>query len=64
VSESELGLRPPPEPDPAIVAALASVVNQLVRAKSQPEPIPADMAWRFSGHWFCKHQVARRNRPV
>lgn len=61
----ELGLRPKPAPDPAILAALAVAADTLwprpvgrVEERDQPR-----LAWRFSGRWWHKPLVLRRDRP-
>ena len=59
------GLAPRPEIDPAVLAVLASSVDQ---AWPRPvavasEPAPSGPAWRFSGRWWAKPTAVRRDRP-
>jgi hypothetical protein len=59
-----LALRPRPEPDSAVLAAIAAAVQlawpRPVRAEAQP---PTHDAWRFSGRWWHKPVALRRDRP-
>ena len=61
------GLRGRPEPDPAIVALVASAVDQLFSAAAVPPTgdaqDPAHQAWRFSGRWWARPLPVRRRRP-
>ena len=64
MSDEQLGLRPRPEPDPAVIAIVAAAVEQLARPTvlvGSTEP-PAN-PWRFSGRWFATHHISRRDRP-
>ncbi len=60
----DLALRPRPEPDPAVLAAITAAVQL-----AWPRPVPADEhdpvheAWRFSGRWWNKPVPLSRNRP-
>jgi hypothetical protein len=61
---AQLSLRPRPEPDPAVLAAISSAVQL---AWPQPAP-PAEQqtvheAWRFSGRWWNKPVPVSRARP-
>ncbi|MEI8263723.1 MAG: hypothetical protein WCG59_07760 [Actinomycetes bacterium] len=64
MTQTLLGLAPRPVPDPEISAVLSVVIDQLMNENTAVEPTPPNMAWRFSGHWFSKHQVSSRNRPA
>jgi hypothetical protein len=61
---SGLGLRSRPEPDPAVLAAIAAAV-QLAwpRPASADEHDPVHTPWRFSGRWWMKPTPLRRDRP-
>ncbi len=59
------GIAPRPEIDPAVLAVIASAVDQVwprprVLAADGPEGPPA---WRFSGRWWSRPATARRMRP-
>jgi hypothetical protein len=64
VDADQLTLRPRPEPDPAVLAAITAAVQL-----AWPRPAPADErdpvheAWRFSGRWWNKPVPLSRNRP-
>jgi hypothetical protein len=64
VDPAQLTLRPRPEPDPAVLAAIASAVQL-----AWPRPVPPDdrqpahAAWRFSGRWWNKPVPVSRDRP-
>ena len=57
------GLTPRPQPDGAVLAGIPAAAEQLLR----PVAVVVDEApanpWRFSGRWFTKHHVTRRDRP-
>ncbi len=62
---ASFGLAPRPAIDPAVLAVLASAVDQ-----AWPRPVavvaesaPAGPAWRFSGRWWTKPTAVRRERP-
>lgn len=64
VDPEQLALRPRPEPDPAVLAAITAAVQLAC-----PRPAPADVhspahdPWRFSGRWWQKPVPLRRDRP-
>jgi hypothetical protein len=58
-----LGLTPRPEPDPIILAIAGAAVEQMLRPVAVVAPQVAENPWRFSGRWFSKHHIARRDRP-
>jgi hypothetical protein len=64
VEPDQLTLRAEPEPDPAVLAAIAAAVQL-----AWPRPAPPDAqdpvheAWRFSGRWWLKPVPLRRDRP-
>ena len=64
VDPDRLTLRRPPEPDAAVLAAIAAAVQL-----TWPRPAPADEhdpvhePWRFSGRWWNKPAPLRRDRP-
>jgi len=64
VDPAQLTLRPRPEPDPAVLAAIASAV-QLAWPRPAPpdEQLPVHEAWRFSGRWWNKPVPVSRDRP-
>ena len=64
VDPAQLTLRPRPEPDPAVLAAIASAV-QLAWPRPAPpdEQLPVHEAWRFSGRWWNKPVPVSRARP-
>ena len=54
-----------PEIDPEVLAVLAAAVDQAwprprVVVVEQTDKAPA---WRFSGRWWTRPEVSRRNRP-
>ena len=60
-----LGLAPRPAIDPAVLAVIASSVDQ---AWPRPvvvaeEPASSGPAWRFSGRWWARPTAVRRERP-
>ncbi len=64
VDPSQLALREPPTPDPAVLAVIAAAAEL-----AWPRPAPADDhnpvhdSWRFSGRWWNKPSLLRRERP-
>ena len=64
VDPAQLTLRPRPEPDPAVLAAITSAVQL-----AWPRPALAEAqqavheAWRFSGRWWNKPVPISRDRP-
>ena len=64
VDPAQLTLRPRPEPDPAVLAAIASAV-QLAWPRPAPyeEQQPVHAAWRFGGRWWNKPVPISRDRP-
>jgi hypothetical protein len=67
VGDGGHGLRARPEPDPVIVAMVASAVDQLFSGTAAPSADdafdPAHQAWRFSGRWWARPLPVRRRRP-
>ena len=56
--------RPRPEPDPAVLAAIAAAVEAgLAQARRRPRLDPVHEAWRFSGRWWVRPVPLRRDRP-
>jgi len=54
-------------PEPAVLAALVAAVDQVWTGVA-PQPVvtteaPVHTVWRFSGRWWAKPTVARRDRP-
>jgi hypothetical protein len=64
VDPERLSLLPRPEPDPEVLAVLATAV-QLAwpRPAVAEEPAAAQQSWRFSGRWWNKPASLRRDRP-
>jgi hypothetical protein len=64
VDASQLTLREPPPPDPAVLAAIAAAV-QLAWPRRAPadEHDPVHQRWRFSGRWWNKPVPQLRGRP-
>ncbi|HEY1446354.1 MAG TPA: hypothetical protein VGF51_15775 [Acidimicrobiales bacterium] len=61
---ARLTLRPRPEPDPAVLAAIASAVQLAWPRPPVPdEQRPVHEAWRFSGRWWNKPVPVSRDRP-
>jgi hypothetical protein len=61
---ARLTLRPRPEPDPAVLAAIASAVQLTWPRPPVPdEQQPVHEAWRFSGRWWNKPVPVSRARP-
>jgi len=57
------GLTPRPQPDGEILAVITAAAEQMLRpAVVRVDEAPAN-PWRFSGRWFTKHHVTRRDRP-
>ena len=64
VDPAQLTLRPKPEPDPAVLAAIASAVQLAWPRPAAPdERQPVHEAWRFSGRWWNKPVAVSRDRP-
>ncbi len=60
----QLGLRSRPVPDPAVLAAIAASAEAVLRpVVVVAESRPVRPAWRFSGRWWAKPVVVRRDRP-
>ncbi len=56
------GASPPPE----LAAAIAAAVEQLLQPTAVVAEAPSrapHTVWRFSGRWWAKPTVARRDRP-
>jgi hypothetical protein len=61
---ARLALRLPPEPDPAVLAAIAAAVQLAWPRPAAPDAQnPVHEAWRFSGRWWNKPVPLRRDRP-
>ncbi|HWF16398.1 MAG TPA: hypothetical protein VG244_09480 [Acidimicrobiales bacterium] len=64
VNPARLTLRPPPQPDPAVLAAIASAVQLAWPRLPEPDAQnPVHEAWRFSGRWWNKPVPISRDRP-
>jgi hypothetical protein len=64
IDPGRLTLRPRPEPEPAVLAAIASAVQLAWPRPSVPdEQQPVHEAWRFSGRWWNKPVPVSRDRP-
>jgi hypothetical protein len=60
-----LGLRPRPEIDPAVLAAIAMAVDKVwPRPVASPEWRRGNDNWRFSGRWWNQRVSLRRERPA
>jgi hypothetical protein len=68
VSPSEpgsFGLRPRPEIDPAVLAAIAMAVEKVwPRPTDAAEWRRGNDGWRFSGRWWNQPISLRRERPT
>lgn len=57
----------PVDPDPAVLAVITAAVDQVWTGRSvgvAEGTATADRTvWRFSGRWWAKPTVARRDRP-
>ena len=61
---ARLTLRPRPEPDPAVLAAISAAVQLAWPRPSVPDAQqPLHEAWRFSGRWWNKPVPVSRDRP-
>ncbi len=61
----QLGLAPASEPDPAVVAMVATAVWEVwPRPAEAVAAAPKDSAWRFSGRWWARPVPMRRARPA
>jgi hypothetical protein len=59
------GLRPRPEIDPAVLAAIAMAVEKVwPRPPDAPEWRRGNDGWRFSGRWWNQPVSLRRERPT
>jgi hypothetical protein len=64
VDPAQLALRPRPEPDPAVLAAITTAVELAWPRPAAPGPdAPSPSAWRFSGRWWNKPVPVSRDRP-
>ena len=64
VDPERLALRPRPEPDPSLLAAITAAVQLAWPRPTEPaDPDPNHEAWRFSGRWWHKPVPLRRERP-
>jgi hypothetical protein len=67
VSDAQPGLRlrPRPEIDPAVLAAIAMAVDKVwPRPAQSPEWRRGNDNWRFSGRWWNQRVSLRRERPA
>jgi hypothetical protein len=64
IEPGRLTLRPRPQPDPDVLAAITAAV-QLAwpRPGEADQNNPVHEAWRFSGRWWNKPVPLRRDRP-
>ena len=64
IDPAQLTLRPRPEPDPAVLAAIASAAQLAWPRPAAPdEQRPVHEAWRFSGRWWNKPVPVSCDRP-
>jgi len=64
VDPEQLALRPRPEPDPAVLAAIAAAVQLTWPRPAEPAGHDSlHETWRFSGRWWHKPLPLRRDRP-
>jgi hypothetical protein len=56
-------LQPPSEEEAAAIVAAVEVLWPRPRAETAGEQAAPVTAWRFSGRWWARPQVARRDRP-
>jgi len=56
-------LQPPGEDETAAIVAAVEAVWPRPRAGGGDEMETPPTAWRFSGRWWARPQVARRDRP-
>jgi hypothetical protein len=64
IDPARLALRPPPQPDPGVLAAIAAAVQMAWPRPPQPDAHGAvHNAWRFSGRWWNKPVPISRDRP-
>ena len=64
VDPERLALRPPPQADPAVLAAITAAVQLAWPRPAEPaEQDPLHQNWRFSGRWWNKPVPLRRDRP-
>ena len=64
IDAEQLTLRPRPEPDPAVLAAITAAVQLAWPRPAAPDDHdPIHEAWRFSGRWWNKPAALRRERP-
>ena len=54
-----------PDPSPEVLAALMAAVGQLLLCPEPPDNLPLrdGTTWRFSGRWWAKPTLLRRERP-
>ena len=64
VDPERLALRPRPEPDPAVLAAITAAVQLAWPRPAEPAGHDSlHETWRFSGRWWHKPLPLRRDRP-
>ena len=64
IDPGSLTLRPRPEPNPDVLAAITAAVQLAWPRPAQPDQNnPVHEAWRFSGRWWNKPVPVRRERP-
>ena len=59
---SGYSLQPPGEDEAAAIVAAVEVLWPRSKAGGEEAEAPPT-AWRFSGRWWARPQVARRDRP-
>jgi hypothetical protein len=62
VSDSGYALKPPSDEEAAAIAVAVEVLWPRPRPATEEVETPPT-AWRFSGRWWTRPQVARRDRP-
>jgi hypothetical protein len=65
IDPSMLTLRPAADIDPEVLAVIAAAVELAWPRPAAPpdDGDPLHEAWRFSGRWWAKPMLLRRDRP-
>ena len=64
IEPEQLALRPRPEPNPEVIAAITAAAQLVWPQPAEPDAQnPVHDAWRFSGRWWAQPITMRRARP-
>jgi hypothetical protein len=64
IDPEQLTLLPRPEPTEEVLAVITAAAQMVWPEPAAPDELdPVHQSWRFSGRWWNKPSVLRRDRP-